>query len=132
APRVVPPASLNPGLMAAPGRPPGQRRGVARSAVGPVGMLGPLTESPERPGSSPGPRLVEELPDLCPQRPPGVALGIGEAPQGNGIADAGQVRVLLPVFQRLGDESLRLRRAGFDEPRPDGQLGLEPGEGLLA
>ena len=45
---------------------------------------------------------------------------------------AGKVGVILPVFQGLDDGRLRLRRAGFEKLRPDGQFGLEPLDGLLA
>jgi hypothetical protein len=60
------------------------------------------------------------------------ALRLGQSLDRFVIPDAGQVRVFLPVLQGLGDGRLRLGRTGFEQLRPDGQLGAQPAEGLPA
>ena len=46
------------------------------------------------------------------------------------VADAGEVGVLLPVLERLPDAAVVL--GVFGELGPGGEVGAEPGEGLLA
>ena len=75
---------------------------------------------------------LQERVDLRPERRPFIPLGLGEPGQGLGVADAGEVAVLLPVAQGLGDGRACLGRAGFEELGPGGELGLQPPDGLAA
>src|SRR5271157_5085959 len=70
--------------------------------------------------------------DLGPQGAQGVPLDFGERFQCLLVADAGEVSVDLPVLKGLGDQSLGLARARLRLPRPESQVGLEPGEGLIS
>ena len=78
------------------------------------------------------PPFSEERIDLRPERLPFLPLGLGELGQGLGVSDAGEVAILLPVIEGLGDERAGLGRAGFEELRPGGELGLQPADRLLS
>ena len=69
--------------------------------------------------------------DVRPEITPGCPFSFGEPRQGQVVADAGQVGVLLPVPELPDDRPAGLGRAGFELPRPVGPLGLQPVQGLL-
>ena len=57
--------------------------------------------------------------DLCPERLPFLPLGVGELRQGLGVADGGEVGVLLPVAKII---TQRDRVGGLDLAGEQGQV----------
>src|ERR1017187_5852132 len=70
--------------------------------------------------------------DLGPECSAGFLLARGELGDRGGIAQGGPVGVGFPVLECLHDGLARLGRGALQELRPRGQVGLEPGDGLLS
>ena len=69
--------------------------------------------------------------DVGPKGLPARPLGRGEPGQGGGVANASEVIVRPPVAEGLHDEEAPFWGPRLDLLRPRGQLGPEPGEGLM-
>ena len=77
-------------------------------------------------------RFLEQILHPRPESVPRLPFLARELLQSLGFAHAGQVGVLLPVPEGLGDGAVGLGRAGLEEPGPGGEFELQPVEGLLA
>src|SRR5258708_6285415 len=74
--------------------------------------------------------LLRESVYSFPEAPPGLLFVLCKLRERSGIANAGEVGVLLPVLEGWRDPGLHRGRAGVEDLGPFGQLDLEPAEGL--
>src|SRR5262249_35093466 len=67
--------------------------------------------------------------DVLPELPPFGAFGLWKLGEGGGVADTGEVGVLLPVPHHLLDSCAVFRLAAIQTFVPGGEVGAQPPEG---
>src|SRR5205823_5397133 len=92
------------------------------------GVSGPLRLRALRRGDGTLPQCL----DLLPERLPLLALGFGQLGQGRRTADAGEIRVLLPVLHSFTYHGAGLVGLFVQQAAIRGQVGPQPVEGLTA